>query len=60
MPCAKIISFATALFLTDIWGTIVLPWMLMQISISLFLMAVWFPTVLYKEIAKAEKKLKLE
>ena len=60
MPCAKIISFVTALFLTDLWETIVLPWMMVQIGISLFLMAVWFPTVLYKEIAKAEKNLQNE
>ena len=60
IPVAKIIIYVVALFATEIWDTIVGPWLLANCLVALFITVFWFPMVLYKEIKKAKKRLEKE
>ena len=42
------------------WDTIIAPWLLANCLVALFILGVWFPTVIYREIEKAEKKVATE
>ena len=60
IPVLKIITFVTALLMTDIWDTIVGPWLTACCFVAIFIMAVWYPTVLRKAVKDAKIKLKIE
>ena len=60
IPAAKILTFAVALLFTDIWDTIVGPWLLACCSVALFIMGVWYPTVIRQALAEAQENLKKE
>ena len=53
IPSLKIGTFAIALLITDIWDTIVGPWLTACCLVAIFIIAVWYPLVIKSALTDA-------
>ena len=60
VPISKVILFIVALFLTNVWESVISAYLLACCLISLFISAYWFPVVIRPEIENAKNKLERE
>ena len=60
VPISKVILYIVALFLTDVWETVMCAYLLACCIISLFISAYWYPVVIRPEIANAKASLEKE
>ena len=60
VPISKVILYIVALFLTDVWDTVMCAYLLACCIISLFISAYWYPVVIRPEIANAKANLEKE
>jgi hypothetical protein len=60
IPLAKIATFVVAMLTTDIWETILGPWLTANCLVAIFMMGVWYPSVLRPQVEKKKKDLETE
>ena len=60
IPISKVLLYIVALFLTDVWVTVISAYLLACCLISLFISAYWYPITIRPEIENAKKNLERE
>jgi hypothetical protein len=60
IPIAKIATFVVAMLTTDIWETILGPWLTANCLVAIFMMGVWYPSVLRPQVERKKKDLETE
>lgn len=60
VPISKVILFIVALFLTNVWESVICGYLIACCLISLFISAYWYPVVIKQEIEHVKHKLERE
>ena len=60
IPISKVLLYIVALFLTDVWETVISAYLLACCLISLFISAYWYPITIRPQIESAKENLERE